>query len=75
MVTHENKYRSEIHFCVIGGYDVMNTAVPYVWEPRYCHQNFVGQQSGFVTAQVSRYLWVPRYRLSQVGARWDPLVT
>ena len=53
-----------LHFCGIGGYEVMNTAVPYVWEPRYCHQNFVGQQNGLVTAQVLRYLWVPWYRLS-----------
>ena len=63
MVTNENTYRSEVHFYGIGGYDVMNTTVPYVWEPRYCHQNFVGQLNGFITAHVSRYLWVPRYRL------------
>ena len=70
MVTNDNTYRSEVHFCGIGGYDVMNTAVLYVWEPRYCHAIFVGQQNGFVTAQVPRYVWVVPHGETWVSALW-----
>ena len=42
-----------------------------MWEPRYCHQNFVRQQNGFVTAQIPRYLWVPLPQFSTCsGWRW-----
>ena len=62
MVTNESKDRSEVHFCGIGRYDVMSTAVPT--NDTAIRNLLDNRKVSLQHLSVPRYLWVPQYRLS-----------